>query len=285
MKEGGIYLIIDEHNSHCGITDRLKVAVGLCYVAQQNNINFKFIHRAGFDLRDFLIPNKINWSAELSDITRLPWRKKGIIYSPPFNNFPIFKDKTQYICKDYKGKNIIEMKGVPDWQKVWRDLFWDMFKPTPRVLDTLAQIRMPDRYAVVNVRFINSLGFCEATNYNTPFPAEIQERIIQSVLSKVTECERESDVPIVLYSDSVRFLRIAKEKGYQTCNPDGVGHIMTKGVGEMVNLMTFVFMLQMSRAEKVYSILNLEELPSNSLYKSQYPRYAAIIGDKPFIRL
>ncbi len=285
MKEGGIYLIIDEHNSHCGITDRLKAAVGLCYVAQQNNINFKFIHCAGFDLRDFLIPNKINWSADLSDITRLPWRKKGIIYSPPFNNFPIFKDKTQYICKDYKGKNIIEMKGVPDWQKVWRDLFWDMFKPTPRVLDTLAQIRMPDRYAVVNVRFINSLGFCEATNYNAPFPAEIQERIIQSVLSKVAECERESDVPIVLYSDSVKFLRIAKEKGYQTCNPDGVGHIMTKGVGEMVNLMTFVFMLQMSRAEKVYSILNLEELPSNSLYKSQYPRYAAIIGDKPFIRL
>lgn len=285
MKESGIYLIIDENNSHCGITDRLKAAVGLCYVAKQNNLNFKLIHRAGFDLREYLIPNKINWSADLSDITRFPWRKKKIIYHPPLNDYPDFKNNIQYICKDYIGKNIIEMKGIPDWQKLWRDLFWDMFKPSPKVMDTLDQISLPDRYAVVNVRFINALGFCEATDYNAPFPEEIQERIIQSVLSKIAECERESDVPIVLYSDSVRFLRIAEEKGYQICNPDGVGHIMTKGIGDMVNLMTFVFMLQMSKAEKVYSILNLENLPSNSLYKSQYPRYAAIIGDKPFIRL
>ena len=28
----------------------------------------------------------------------------------------------------------------------------------------------------------------------------------------------------------------------------------------------------------------LEGIPENSLYKSQYPRYAAIIGDRPFIR-
>ena len=92
MKNSGIYFIVDENNSHCGITDRLKAAVGLCFVAKQNGMDFKFIHRAGFDFRDFLIPNKINWSAELSDITHFPWRKKNIIYYPPFNNFPVFND-------------------------------------------------------------------------------------------------------------------------------------------------------------------------------------------------
>ena len=33
-------------------------------------------------------------------------------------------------------------------------------------------------------------------------------------------------------------------------------------------------------AEKVYSILHLEGFPQNSLYNTQYPRYAAIIGTR-----
>lgn len=281
----GIYLIIDDSNSHCGITDRLKTAIGLCYVAQQNGINFKFIHHAGFDMRDFLLPNKIDWAADFSDITRLPWKKRHITYFPPFTDFPKFKKGIQYICKEYIGKNLIEMTGVQDWQRVWRELFWDMFKPSPKVLDALSQIVVPEQYAVVNVRFINALGQMEDADYNAPFPKEVQEHIIQSVLDKIAECKRDSNVPIIVYSDSVRFLRIAEERGYQICDPDGVGHIMNAETGDKVNLMTFVYMLQMSKAEKVYSILNLEGLPSNSLYKSQYPRYAAIIGNKTFIRL
>ena len=54
----GIFLIIDEDNSRCGITDRLKTAVGLCYAARCNDIGFHFIHRAGFDLRRYLLPNR-----------------------------------------------------------------------------------------------------------------------------------------------------------------------------------------------------------------------------------
>ena len=143
---------------------------------------------------------------------------------------------------------------------------------------------MPERYSAVNVRFINSLGAQEETGYNSPFPPETQRRIIEAVFLRIAECEKDSDVPIVLYSDSVNFLKIASERGFRTCEPEGVGHIMDPGAGDHVKLMTFVYMLQMSKAEKVYSIRTLEGLPENSLYKSQYPRYAAIIGDRPFIR-
>ena len=116
MKNSGIYFIVDENNSHCGITDRLKAAVGLCFVAKQNGMDFKFIHRAGFDLRDFLVPNKINWSAELSDITHFPWRKKNIIYHPPFNNFPVFNDDI-YIrfpkAPNFHAKSLILHPSLP----------------------------------------------------------------------------------------------------------------------------------------------------------------------------
>ena len=93
-----LYFIIDDLDSFCGITDRLKTAVGLYWVALQNGVGFKFIHTAGFDIRDYLVPNKVQWSAELSDIPKLPWKKKKLDYIPPFNGVPsLKKNKTYYV--------------------------------------------------------------------------------------------------------------------------------------------------------------------------------------------
>lgn len=177
------------------------------------------------------------------------------------------------------------MRNVPDWQKVWRESFNDLFTPTEPVREALAGQGMPDRYVVFNARFINSLGWNEETGYNEPLPADMRTRLIDAVLLKVDDCRRESGIPVVVYSDSVAFLKAAEGSGFRTCDHAGVGHIMNRGAGDYVNLMTFVFFFQMAGAEKVYSVLNLEGFPQNSLYKSQYPRYAAILGDKPFVRI
>lgn len=60
---------------------------------------------------------------------------------------------------------------------------------------------------------------------------------------------------------------------------------MNKGIGEIVCLKTFVNFYLLMKADKIYSILNIEGVPPNSLYKTQYPRYAAILADIPFIRI
>ncbi len=283
--KSGIFLVIDDKNSRCGITDRLKTAVGLCYVARMHGLDFWFIHQAQFDIRKYLAPNTIPWSAELEDISSLPPEKQMFRYVAPYSDLPDFKKGRQYICREYIGNNIIEKLGVPDWQRVWRELFLDMFVPADIVRNELGSCIMPERYTAVVVRFINSLGHTENARYNEPFPPGMQERLIAAVLSKVAACEKESDVPIVVYSDSPRFLKAAAAAGYRTTDVNGVGNIMNKDVGEYVILRTFVNMFQMSKAEKVYSILHLEGFPDNSLYKTQYPRYAAIIGGRPFIRM
>ena len=284
MKDG-IYFIIDDANSKCGITDRLKAAVGLCYVARLNGLDFRFIHRAGFDIRDYLAPNRIDWSAELSDISADPEKIREIRYVAPYRDLPEFRKGVQYICKKYVGNNIIEKWGVSNWQKVWRELFWEMFAPTALVRDELAACELPERYSAVVIRFINSLGHTENADYNAPFPPEMQERLIEAALLRIAECERGSDAPIVVYSDSARFLTAAAANGYRITDVNGIGNIMNRGLGEYVTLRTFVNLFQMSRAERVVSILNLDGFPANSLYKTQYPRYAAIIGDRPFVRL
>lgn len=283
----GVYLLFDDTNRNQGITDRLKVAVGLCYLARRRRVNFKLIHRAGFDLRDYLKPNKIDWSAELEDIAE---DAEYFRYCAPFDQIPDFERGKQYACRDFIGKNVLEIEGVPDWSRVWRELFWEMFTPTALVLDALARNETPERYAVVNARFVNSLGvFEDVPLYNEPFPPETQTRIIEATLAKVEECAvdfaKESDAPIVVYSDSVRFLNAAAERGFLTCDPKGIGHIMNYGVDELVYLKTFVNLFWCAHAEKIYSILYVEGVPEKSLYKTQFPRYAAIIGNKPFVRV
>ena len=283
--KNGVFFIIDKHNSHNGITDRLKAAVGLYYIAKYNGLDFRFIHRAGFDIRDYLKPNKVPWSAELSDISIVPWKTKKLEYLMPLCEIPVLKPGLQYICRRYIGKNIIEIMDVPEWQRVWRELFWELFSPSETVVNAMERSKLPEHYVAVNARFINSLGVFEQADYNSPLPQDMQIRLIDAVLLKVEACEKESNVPIIVSSDSVLFLKEASRRGFRTIDPDGIGHIMNPEVDELVNLKTFVNFFNMAKAEKIYSILNVEGMPKNSLYKTQYPRYAAIIGNKPFIRI
>ena len=279
----GIYLVIDGNNSRNGITDRLKAAVGLYYIAKKHGVPFRFIHTAGFDLRDYLIPNETDWSAELSDLSG---DRRRISYYPPFEDAETaFEPDRQYLCRDYIGKNYLEMTGVPDWQAVWRELFLELFAPSGQVLRDLANDPGEEHYAVVNARFINALGAFENAGYNAPFPPETQERIIEAVLREAAVCEKDAGEPVILYSDSVRFLKEAEKRGFRICDTEGIGHIMNPGVSEKVILKTFVNFFAMANADRIYSILNVEGIPQNSLYKTQYPRYAAIVGGKPFIRI
>lgn len=284
-EKDGLYFILDEKNSRNGITDRLKAMVGLYYIARCSGIGFHIIHHAGFDLRTYLKPNLVPWSSELSDISILPWRTKRLVYLPPFAGIPKLESGIQYVCRRYIGKNIIEMLDVPDWQRLWRELFRELFQPTDAVLSALSQTEMPERYIAVNARFINSLGYCEGADYNAPLPEKTQVMLIDAVLEKVSECVSNADLPAVISSDSIRFLKEAEKRGFQVIDTEGIGHIMNPGVKEIVYLKTFVNFFLLARAEKVYSILNVEGVPQNSLYKTQYPRYAAIVGDKPFIRI
>lgn len=285
MKNNGLYFIINQYNCHCGLTDRLKAIVGLYYIARFNKINFKFIHYAGFDIRDYLVPNKVNWSAEISDIPLLPWKAKRIKYLPPFNDFPKFQQDKQYICTRYVGKNILEKKKIPNWQNLWRELFWELFSPSEEVLTGIKQFNLPKHYVAISIRFLNSLGKLEDVNYNSPFPLETQKHIIDATMQEIDDCVKKSNVPVIVYSDSIYFLKLAAKQGFQTCDINGIGNIMNLNAGKQVYLRTFINLFQLSQADKIYSVRNINGLPENTFYKSQYPRYAAIIGNKPFIKI
>ncbi len=123
-----LFFVIDNKSGR-GITDRLKAAVGLYYAALKNGLDYRFIHQAEFDIRDYLVPNIVPWSAELSDVPRLPWKKKEIRYVPPFSDLDGLSPGTDYVCRTYCGNNILEKMRVPGWHRVWRELSAICFHP------------------------------------------------------------------------------------------------------------------------------------------------------------
>lgn len=283
-KKNGLYFVIDRQCS-CGITDRLKAAVGLYYLARNHNIRFRFIHTAGFDIREYLQPNTVPWGAELSELAFFPWNATRFTYAQPYDNIPQFLPGHQYICRSFIGNNILEKQNVPDWENLWRKLFNELFVPARKVLDAMADSTLPENYAVVNARFINSLGRFEQVNYNAPLSEEIQLQLIDAVLKKVDECQKTTSAPVIVYSDSIRFLEAASAHGFQICDTSLIGHIADPNAGGRVLLGNFVNFFQIANASAVYSIRSVEGFPKNCLYTTQYPRYAAIVGNKPFIRV
>ena len=282
--KNGIYFLLDRQNSRCGLTDRLKTAVGLYYLARLHGLGFHIIHNAGFDLADYLAPNMVDWRADLSDLSDLSMKQTEFSYRAPYADLPEFRKDCPYVCRDYVGNNIIEKWNVPDWQRIWRELFYELFTPSETVCRALEADVLPKRYTAVVFRFINSLGFSEKTGYNEPLPPELQEELIKAALQKAAACSEASSVPVVIYSDSARFLDAAAAEGFLTTDRNGVGNIMNEDVTDHVILRTFVNLFQLARAEQIHSVLRMEGFPSNCLYKTQYPRYAAIIGDRPFFR-
>ena len=284
-RSGKLYFVIDRSNCGGGLTDRLKAIVGLYYIASCNGLGFKFIHNAHFDMRDYLVPNLVPWSAELSDLPRLPWKRKRFDYMLPFDRIPVLRPDKDYVCRRYIGKNIIEMAGIPDFEAVWGKAFLDLFSPSEKVAAELAKIKMPERYSIINARFINSLGWTENATYNAPLPVGERERLIEAVLDKAEACAGEATSPVIVYSDSLPFLEAAAARGFNICDPGGVGNLMNEGISDRVLLMNFVNFFHMSKAETIYSILHVDGFPSNCLYKTQYPRYASFVGGGKFIRI
>ena len=82
-----------------------------------------------------------------------------------------------------------------------------------QVIQVLREMELPERYLAFNARFINSLGHFETFDYNTPLPQEIQEQMIDSILHKMVECREQEEQEMIVFSDSIRFLKAARAYG------------------------------------------------------------------------
>ncbi len=282
-RKTGLFFVVDDRHVHGGLVDQIKPIIGLYWIAKMNGLRFYIVHDGYYDIRDYLEPGTLDWRAEREELIADGDRAVSFDYLYPVRSVPVLKDRhAQYQCSYYYPRNILDCLGIDDWQDRTAGLFEELFRPGERLKERISAASMPDRYRAVHVRFVNSLGRQDPSSYNAPLQEEAGRELMKAVLERTAALR--SDLPLCIFSDSSAFLQYAEDQkidGLFTAGREKVGHIETVKDPE-VHLKALTDFYLLSGADEVFSVRCVPGYPDNVLYGSQFSRYAAIIGRKPF---
>lgn len=276
--------VIDGRRHVKGLTDRFKGIVSVYALAKATNTPFRCLHTHPVDLKKFLEPNQYDWTekeGELSDSVRdVHYRllRKHLTARRLLNVMPLHTQMRIYGTRNYIDE--INKKYNTDYQ--WGQLFNELFKPTDRLEQQLAYHR--DRlgsagYIACVFRFQSLLGDFKEYKFKA-LPAEEQVQLIEKNRKALLEVTSQSARPVLVTSDSSRFLESVGDIENVYTMPGKVVHIgSVEGELPEVYMKSFIDFFMLSRAEKVFSI------GTNIMYRTDFPAYAAKVHDKPFERI
>lgn len=269
-----LYFVFDHQQTHPGLADRLKVICCAYYIAKINSFDFKIIFDTPFLLQDYLEPNKINWKGQWDDLS-YSFKNARLLAYNGMGKIPHLNNKIkQYIIRNYIGKNILECNNIPNWEKIWRDCYNYLFKPSQKLLDVIQVSNLvPRKYIAVHLRFVNALEHFEDGYYNK-LNLKRQEQLICKCLSVLYDLKYKEHFPIVVFSDSNKFLEIVKLKGF-TVIEGNVGHISFNSDSDTV-LKTFLDFYLIGQSKKAFRIV------SHEMYNTTFSYYAALAGGATF---
>lgn len=84
------------------MADRLKAIINCYNACKRDGINFHIIYKIPFVLEDYLIPNKIEWVANMSDLNYVV-RKTHFFVEEGQGCLKHLERKYEYHCFNYKG--------------------------------------------------------------------------------------------------------------------------------------------------------------------------------------
>lgn len=276
-KNPGVYFILDDKHfqKHPGLMDRMKAIVGVYYIARQNNMNFYLLHTAAFDLRKYLVPNEVQWGCDKLDISDSYFNTCVFQYNP-YLTPPKFQDKKkQYHCFEYIGKNILELNETVEWEKIWKQYYDKLFKPSDFLRKMISENRPVGHYIAVHIRFVNALEHVEMANVNSTLNDQEKKILIDDCIDAIYKIQEKEKSPVVVFSDSKYFLQYAEKVGILTLGSQNIAHISFTSNKEGFDK-TFLDVYMLAEADCVYAI------QGKVLYASAFSKYAAIIGGKPY---
>lgn len=276
--------VVDNRRKTKGLTDRFKGIVSMYALAKATGVPFRAVFNHPVELTDFLVPNTYNWipqAGELSDMVR-DVRFKIMNKQPPLSKitrmFPLTKQVMVYAKVDYLEE--INRKYNQDYR--WGALFNELFKPSglleERLRSHIERIGGAGFIACV-FRFQSLLGDFKEYHFK-PLSGSDQQELIDKNKEALRHIAEPSTVPVLVTSDSTTFLSAVKDLSNVYTIPGRVVHIDNVANEEKeVYMKSFIDFLMLSRARHIYSI------GTDSMYKTDFPKYAAKINDVPFERI
>ncbi len=254
------FFVIAPGIKHPGLADRMKAIINSYNIAKMNGYQFKIVFKIPFRLEDYLMPNEVDWTANLGDLGYS-------FYGTRFFNELDFLDEEswkgrtrlakgkEYHCYSYVGNR--QPKVFPESGYEWSQLYHELFRPTPRLQAAIDACGYVERsYVAVHLRFVNALdNFEEVTCWDNALRTEKEKQnLINRCKQGLMRIKEENEgCRVLVFSDSRRFLDSLDDVPVEVLSHDNVGHV-SFGADDDATLKTFVDLYMIARARKVYRI-------------------------------
>ena len=283
--KNAVISMVDGKMWHGGLTDRFKGIVSGFLFAQYQRRPFRIKYDFPFNLTDYLIPNLYDWIIEDIDISNCVWNARALCTRHEKGK-RMLKLNHEGQIRFYCNVDLTQVLDFSPFNQNWGDVFNQLFKPSPILqLELDKHYRnIGGEYVAMVFRFQNLLGDFKEYNFKKIEDIVYKERLIEANLNEIrkilkSETMCNTAAKILVTSDSAEFLNRAREVDRVYTLDGKSAHIDTKGTGNTNHIKSFVDFYMISKANIVYSVV------IDNMYPSDFPKYAAKIGDVPFQRI
>lgn len=285
---------------HGGLTDRLRGMASAYKFASDHNLDFKIYHTSPFELQEILQPNNVNWVIGEKEISRnCEVAKPVLLYREDFNNDSALERQLDSKHRQFHLYSCVDTVG-----EKFADYFNELFKPSPILEQELLHYResLGESYTSISFRFQNKLGdFKEYTFKELP---ENDKRDLKNAAMNVLKNEMSHQVghdrsdatlscppvsghsplvnetsKILVTADSPTFLaEVENLPNIVTVKGKSI-HIdfnSSKNATDYLKAFTEFFLISKASKAKLYRNRKYKTYPSN------FPKYAALLGDVPY---
>ena len=270
---------------HGGFFDRMKGAISIYALSKVHHKEFKLFFEHPFLLEKYLSPNSYDWTISKESLNfRYPFSKPIIGYFEFMYPWRILLRRYGEIHY-YFGYNVLERLNKKFHQNFdWEQLYKELFRPTEYLQKEIdfQLSKIGKKYIAVHIRFLNLLG--DDNESDTRYKAvskEDAEKLIKHCISKIEDLLQENaSYTLFLSTDSNVFMEKAK-KELDFFRVEGeIRHIDNVEENQQDKpLKMFLDYYLLSHATKIFSLIG------HGLYHSEFPQYAAIIGETDFVRI
>jgi hypothetical protein len=287
-----IIIMFNNRLTHGGLLDRIKGIISTVIIARQLGYDYKVFAHPSFPLQQFLQDNPGNLYLTQEQIQYNGWNSKPVYFynTFTFSNRQILslfqKGKKQYhfYCNTDVLKHFFPQYTAEQLNTLWRATFHELFRFAPAFATDAASI-LPNGTPTcgIHLRFHSLLGDFKEV-FNLPIPAAEQEALLQHCINSVTNII--SDTHFQQYyiaSDSSIFLQRMQQ--HISMHPVQKQVVIARGQPAHIDVdhssQTLYKTLQdfylLSTCTSIYQVL------APKMYNSQFSRYAAVIGNAPYI--
>lgn len=287
-----VICIVDHRIRNGGIGDRFRNIVSVYKVCKEHGIPFKLYFNDGFDLNEFLLPNKYNWTISRNQISSSLKKSRILFLHSVYKSGIIsFEEEAKY-QNQRLTKYISLLKQRPMQLHVFgnahlvgdnefSELFKELFRPTELLQLSLDKIKcdFPSEYSAVVCRFQNLLGDFKERN-SIPLDNADRERLISECLEKIKTLYKDgyfNTKTLLVTSDSSLFLSHVSKLPFVKTIPGKVVHVdYVKDATTEQYMKSFLDLFMLSKANSITL------LQTHKMYPSGFPQVAAQIGNIPF---